>query len=121
MWRRPLVHATGVAENVQLVIKTDVKGGMPPGGKECDTAVDTEMLVVRGGRSNGQRGVGAGLRPGRRRGTGRVPACLPAACPPFSPPCGPLLQVPMSNVYTMYACKNKGWPACRAVTCLALP
>lgn len=45
MWRRPLIKATGVAAGSALVVKTDVKGGMPP-SIECDASKDTDVLVV---------------------------------------------------------------------------
>lgn len=44
-WRRPLIRTSGIAVGAVLVVKTDVKGGMPPGGSDCDTGDDGDLQV----------------------------------------------------------------------------
>ncbi|KAL4451441.1 hypothetical protein ABPG77_009513 [Micractinium sp. CCAP 211/92] len=44
-WRRPLIRTSGIAAGAVLVVKTDVKGGMPPGGSDCDSGDDGDLQV----------------------------------------------------------------------------
>ncbi len=47
-WRRPLIRTSGIAAGAVLVVKTDVKGGMPPGGSDCDSGDDGDLQVWPG-------------------------------------------------------------------------
>ncbi|KAL4420605.1 hypothetical protein ABPG75_010287 [Micractinium tetrahymenae] len=42
-WRRPLIRTSCIAIGAVLVVKTDIKGGMPPGGSDCDGDGDLQV------------------------------------------------------------------------------